>query len=210
MTKLIARVCFLLGVFWVAVVTFPFLVCAQNTSKLHFQTVADPDGSMWLATEKGAINISADGKVVTYDKSKGLKDDLVTQIVIDKGGSRWFVHAGFYKYGNQTTTSANGVSHLKKDGTIEIFAYDKGLPSGFVYGITPDIDNTMWFATNSGAVHLKADGKTEVFTEKDGLPDSTVRHILVDKNGCRWFATDAGTARMDTQGKIFAVHPERK
>jgi ligand-binding sensor domain-containing protein len=173
-----------------------------------FQIVADPDGSMWLATMKGAVNIRADGKVVTYDKMKGLKDDLVTQIFIDRDGSRWFVHAGIFEHRGGTRTAANGVSHLKKDGTIEVFGYHEGLPSGFVYGITADIDNTKWFATNSGAVHLKANGETEVFTEKNGLPGSNVRHIFIDKKGLRWFATDEGTVRMDREGKILAVHPK--
>ena len=180
----------------------------QNADfKPYLQIVADPDGSMWLATNKGAVNISVKGEPTIYDKAKGLNADLVTQIFIDKDGSKWFVHAGFFKHGNSMVQAAGGVSHLKNDGTIEIFGYDKGLPSGFVNCVAADIDNSKWFGTNSGAVHLKVNGETEVFNKKNGIPGSNIRQIFIDKKGMRWFVTDDGVVRMDKSGKIVAVHP---
>ncbi len=182
------------------------LVNWEHLSNLHFQIVFDLDGSIWLATEKGAINISRNGKVTVYDKSKGLADDLVTQIVIGPDGSKWFVHSGVIRSGGGLMTVAYGVSQLKKDGTIKIFSYDKGLPSSMVYGITFDKDNTVWLATNEGAVNLRVGGKIKVFTVKDGLPDSDVRYIYVDNKGIRWFSTSKGTARMGLDGKVSVVY----
>ncbi len=193
----------LLLVFIIIGSAFSVQVCAQT---LHCQIVSDPYGSIWLATEKGAINISRNGKVTVYNKSKGLAEDLVTQIVIGPDGSKWFVHSGVIRSGGGLMIVAYGVSQLKKDGTIKIFSYDKGLPSSMVYGITFDKDNTVWLATNEGAVNLRVGGKIKVFTVKDGLPDSDVRYIYVDNKGIRWFSTSKGTARMGLDGKVSVVY----
>jgi len=175
---------------------------------LAFQAITDLDGSVWLATAKGAIHIEKDGIVNRYDKSKGLNDDMVMQVVVDPDGTKWFIHSGNLKVGGIGGLSgawANGVSHLKKDGTIEIFTYNKGLPTGMVFCIAFDIDGSRWFGTFDGVVHMKSDGTTKVIDSKDGLPNDRVRSILVDKDGQKWFATENGIARMEHNGQITTV-----
>ncbi len=181
---------------------------AACNGQVTFQVTPAKDGSLWCATDKGAVHIGSDGSAKTYDKSTGLNDDLVTQVILDADGTAWFVHAGVFASARSQVFAANGVSHLKKDGSIEILKYEKGLPTGFVYAIAFEPGGTRWFATNSGAVRWKADGTSEVFDTKHGLPSSDVRSIVIDSGGTKWFATGAGLAKMDGQGTITTVYPK--
>jgi ligand-binding sensor domain-containing protein len=179
-----------------------------SNGQIVFQVTAAKDGSVWCATDKGAVHIDADGSARTYDKSSGLNDDRVMQVILDTDGTPWFLHSGAYTSGRSQTFFANGVSHLKKDRTVEILTYSKGLPSGFVFAMVFLPDGTKWFATNLGAVRRKADGTFEVFGADKGLPSSDVRTIFVDPSGATWFGTDAGLAKMDRQGKITTAYPK--
>jgi len=185
-----------------------------SSAQVTFQVAPAKDGTLWCATDKGAVRVSPDGNVKVYNKSAGLNDDLVMQVVLDTDGSVWFVHAGVFAtprspghYAPGFQVAANGVSHLKKDGSIEILKYGQGLPTGFVYAIAVEPDGTKWFATNSGAVRRKADGTSEVFDQARGLPSSDVRSVTVDSTGV-WFATGSGLAKMDRRGKITTVFPK--
>lgn len=181
---------------------------AACNAQVTFQVTPAKDGSLWCATDKGAVHIGTDGSAKVYDTSTGLNDNLVTQVILDADGTAWFVHAGLFASARSQVTAANGVSHLKKDGSVEVLKYGKGLPTGFVYGIAFEPDGTKWFATNSGAVRLKADGASEVFDEKKGLPSSDVRSIVIGSGGTKWFATGSGLAKMDRQGAITTVYPK--
>jgi streptogramin lyase len=183
-------------------------ICAVCNGQVIFQVTPAKDGSLWCATDKGAVHIGSNGSAKTYDKSTGLNDDLVTQVILDEDGSAWFVHAGVFARARSQVLAANGVSHLKKDGSVEILKYGKGLPTGFVYAIAFEPDGTKWFATNGGAVRWKVDGTNEVFDEKKGLPSSDVRSVVIDSGGTKWFATGSGLAKMDRQGTITTVYPK--
>ena len=183
-------------------------ISATCHGQVTFQVTPARDGSLWCATDKGAVHIGSDGSAKTYNKSTGLNDDLVTQVILDADGTAWFVHAGVFASARSRVLASNGVSHLKKDGSIEILKYGKGLPTGFVYTIAFEPDGTKWFATNSGAVRRKVDGTSEVFDEKKGLPSSDVRSIVIDSGGTKWFATGSGLAKMDGQGSITTVYPK--
>lgn len=177
-------------------------------AQVTLQVTPAKDGSLWCATDKGAVHIGSDGSAKIYNKSTGLNDDLVTQVILDSDGTAWFVHAGVFRTARSQVTNANGVSHLKKDGSVEILTYGKGLPSGFVYTIAFEPDGTRWFATNGGAVRWKVGGTSEVFDEKNGLPSPDVRSIVIDKGETKWFATGSGLAKMDRQGTITKVYPK--
>jgi len=176
--------------------------------QVTFQVTPARDGSLWCATDKGAVHIGSDGSAKIYDKSTGLNDELVTQVILDADGTAWFIHAGVFARGTSRVLNANGVSHLKKDGSVEILSYEKGLPSGFVYAIAFEPDGTRWFATSGGAVRRRVDGTSEVFDEKKGLPSSDVRSIVIGSGGTKWFATGSGLAKMDRQGTITKVYPK--
>jgi ligand-binding sensor domain-containing protein len=184
------------------------MIGAVCNGQVTFQVTPAKDGSLWCATDKGAVHIVSDGSAKIYNKSTGLNDDLVTQVILDADGTAWFVHAGVFAQGRSQVQAANGVSHLRKDGSIEILKYGSGLPTGFVYAIVFEPDGTKWFATNGGAVRRKADGTSEIFDEKKGLPSSDVRSIVIDSRGTKWFATGSGVVKMDRQDTITTVYPK--
>lgn len=177
----------------------------NHKTYLSFQIFQDTTNSKWIATEKGALLIKSDGKIELFDQSKGLNDDFVFKIVIGKDGSVWFIHSGRYWSGFSTEFNAMGVSHLKKDGSIEIFDGKKGLPSGMVTAIAFDIDGSVWFGTNIGLAHLSNDGKIQIINEEKGLPSSNIMDIYIDKDGIRWVATSKGLSRIDKLGRITSV-----
>jgi ligand-binding sensor domain-containing protein len=170
-----------------------------------FQTIIVRDGSLWTATNLGAFHIQLSGKTVKYSKKEGLNDDFVGKVYQGIDNTMWFIHSGTYSWGPSTINSANGVSHLKNDGTIEIFAYGKKLPTGFVNCISFGTDGSIWFGTNSGVVQLLKDGKTKEFDTSTGLLSNRIRDITIDKQNQLYFSTENGISKLGSDGKITNV-----
>jgi ligand-binding sensor domain-containing protein len=181
----------------------------QANAPAVLQSVADTDGSVWFATMSGALRVAPDGSMKNYTKSDGLNDDIVTQIMIAPDGSKWFVHAGTIRIGNSTTQAANGLSHLKNDGKVEVMAYKRGLPSGFVLCVAFENNGTVWIGTSSGLVRRALDGTTKTYTDSDGLPDETIRCVLIGKAGHIWVGTNLGVVRIDAAGHISRIYPAK-
>ena len=157
-----------------------------------------------------AINITPDGRKIFYNHTNGLNADFVCKIFITADGTKWFLHSGSYVYENskgqiKTITSANGISYLKKDGTIGKYEYGvNGFPSGMVYGLAEDIDGSIWLPTNSGIVHLKRDNTLEIKNVEDLKlhADEDVIDISIDNKGNKWFITKKEISYIDFKGNI--------
>jgi len=176
-----------------------------NDNIVALQTIIVRDGSLWTATNLGVFHLQLNGKVLKYSKTEGLNDDFVGKIYQGIDNTMWFIHSGTYSLGSSTVNNANGVSHLKNDGTIEIFAYGKKLPSGFVNCISFGTDGSIWFGTNSGVVQLLKNGKTKEYDTSAGLVSNRVRDITIDKQNQVYISTESGISKLGSDGKITTV-----
>lgn len=176
-----------------------------NDKIVVLQTIIVRDGSLWTATNLGVFHLQLNGKTLKYSKTEGLNDDFVGKVYQGIDNTMWFIHSGTYSWGSSTVNNANGVSHLKNDGTIEIFAYGKKLPTGFVNCISFGPDGSIWFGTNSGVVQLLKDGKTKEFDTSTGLINNRVRDITIDKQNQVYFSTESGISKLGSDGIITTV-----
>jgi ligand-binding sensor domain-containing protein len=192
----------------------------RGNEGIIFQIVPDFDGTMWIATDKGALHVFTDGKVEKYDESKGLNADHVTQVVIAPDGSKWFVHSGVWQDGNSTIYSSVGATRLRKDGQIEAIGFDRDLRKDskdwVINHIAFDLDKSTWLAANVGAVHLLNNGQIEVFGEEDfgekmsEISLFPIEYIFIDSVGWKWFATNKGLASIDIGGRITTYYPTKQ
>jgi ligand-binding sensor domain-containing protein len=68
----------------------------------------DREGSLWVGTEAGGLNVFKDAKFITYTTRDGLSDDMVWTVCATHDGRLWIGSQG------------GGLSRLK-DGQITTF-----------------------------------------------------------------------------------------
>ena len=84
------------GVHAAVLAALSLTIGANCYAQVTLQVTPAKDGSRWCATDKAAVHIGSDGSAKIYNKSTGLNDDLVTQVIPYADGAAWFVHAGVF------------------------------------------------------------------------------------------------------------------
>ena len=148
------------------------------TSNLVLSLFEDREGSLWIGTEAGGLNLLKSKKFNTYTTKDGLPNDLVKAIYQDAQGGIWIGSNG-------------GGLTLFKDGKFTTWTTRDGLSSDVVLSLAGDVDGTMWIGTPDGLNRFK-DGKFQTFTFAEGLSNDLVRSVLVDRNGVLWVGTRDG------------------
>ena len=148
------------------------------TSNLVLSLFEDREGSLWIGTEAGGLNLLKSKKFNTYTTKNGLPNDLVKAIYQDAQGGIWIGSNG-------------GGLTLFKDGKFTTWTTRDGLSSDVVLSLAGDVDGTMWIGTPDGLNRFK-DGKFQTFTFAEGLSNDLVRSVLVDRNGVLWVGTRDG------------------
>jgi len=148
------------------------------TSNLVLSLFEDREGSLWIGTEAGGLNLLKSKKFNTYTTKDGLPNDLVKAIYQDAQGGIWIGSNG-------------GGLTLFKDGKFTTWTTRDGLSSDVVLSLAGDADGIMWIGTPDGLNRFK-DGKFQTFTFAEGLSNDLVRSVLVDRNGVLWVGTRDG------------------
>lgn len=190
-----------------------------------YDLLFEPDGSMWVATWKGASHSSKDG-FLTYTMDDGLVDKWVYTVEREASGVLWFgTEGGVNRFDGkvwQGWTHKDGLGAdirtiLKRPSNSrqsEGDEYDDDtehhLQSGrenqetnpnYVISSAIDHKGMKWFGTWGGGLS-RFDGKTfKNFTTKNGLPGNIINAIEVDSEGIMWIGTNKGVSRFD--GKAF-------
>ncbi len=138
----------------------------------------DREGSMWVGTEAGGLNLLKSKKFNTITTKDGLPNDLVKAIYQDAQGGIWIGSNG-------------GGLTLIKDGKFSTWTTREGLSSDVVLSLAGDVDGTLWIGTPDGLNRLR-DGKIQTYTFADGLSNDLVRSVFVDRNGVLWVGTRDG------------------
>jgi signal transduction histidine kinase/ligand-binding sensor domain-containing protein len=163
------------------------------TSNLILSIYEDREGSIWVGTEAGGLNLLKSKKFNTYTTKDGLPNDLVKAIYQDVQGGIWIGSNG-------------GGLTLFKNNKFRTWTTRDGLSSDVVLSLAGAADGTIWIGTPDGLNRFK-DGKFQTYTFAEGLSNDLVRSVLVDRNGVLWVGTRDGlNSFRDNEFTTYTTH----
>jgi len=159
----------------------------QLASNFVYAIFEDPDGMLWVGTDKGLQTFDP-GDIystwTTYKAGEGkMPSNKVKSIQVSPSGEMWFTHDSY-------VSSFNGSSWTR-------YGEDEGV-SGSVFAMAFDKDGIPYIGTEKGLVIL-GDGSYTLLTDADGLPSARVLSLLYDGE-TMWIGTTDGLARFDGTG----------
>ena len=162
------------------------------SSNLVLSLFEDREGSMWIGTEAGGLNLLKSKKFNTFTTKDGLPNDLVKAIYQDAQGGIWIGSNG-------------GGLTLFRNGKFQTWTTKDGLSSDVVLSLAGDAQGTIWIGTPDGLNRFR-DGKFQTFTFAEGLSNDLVRSVYVDRSGVLWVGTRDGLNRFrDDEFTIYTT-----
>ncbi|KGQ19032.1 Diguanylate cyclase (GGDEF) domain-containing protein [Lysobacter dokdonensis DS-58] len=151
--------------------------------------VRDVGGDLWVGTiNHGLLRLGADGTLDALSSQKGLPNNRVAALFVDREGSLW---AG---------TNA-GLLRLR-DAPFTTFNTEQGLSDDYVRAIVEGRDGSIWIGTSRGLNRWK-DGKVvDVLTSADGLPGDSILSLLTEDDDSLWVGTYVGGLLRLRDGKV--------
>lgn len=134
----------------------------------------DRKGSLWIATDAGAVVIAPDGKVSRITTAEGLSDNILTDIYEDREGNVWI------------GTLYRGLNRLSRQ-TVQFYGTTHGLAANIVHPIYESREGDVW----SGGAALTR-WHNGVFTPISGDDKSLLGEVTAieqDRTGRVWFST---------------------
>ena len=145
---------------------------AEGLESSTFQDmVADPDGSLWVASFDGGIAHYQAGKFRSYTSRDGLPSDNVQSLYRDSRGVLW---AG----------TRHGEISRMLDGRFQELPL--GIPASSISAFLEDADQSLWIATLGSGVFRLQNGTLTGFSVKDGLPDARITGLCRGHSGKIW------------------------
>lgn len=131
-----------------------------------------------------------------YNVDDGLAQSQVYCIYQDSKGYMWF--------------GTNGGGASKFDGkTFQTLTTANGGLSNYIYNITEDKDQNMYFATFDG-LQIKGPYKDIRFDSTSGLSHNTLFYVLIDKTNKPWIGTQKGVCFLDENKKVRKLKGDEK
>ncbi|MEP6764283.1 MAG: two-component regulator propeller domain-containing protein [Gemmatimonadaceae bacterium] len=189
----------------------------------------DREGTIWLATRKGALRIR-NGHVDQLGRVNGMQTELINRVTVDREGDIWF------------GTEGGASKHVP--GPFRTYTPSAGLPNQFVRALELDRNGELWVGTRSGIAkrvgerfvtvplpgapddrvfslaHTAGGGLLigtrrglafyehgrlrQVYLAKDGLPSDVVYSLVDNGHGGVWIGTDRGLAQWQ-DGKVTTI-----
>lgn len=149
----------------------------------------DGVGNLWIAFYEGGLARYANGRFTYFDQSSGLPPQLITDLLVDRGGRLWIASAldGLYRL-DDVRAQKPSFFHL---GT------DQGLASDNVRTLAEDKLGNIYVGTVRGVDRIAPDGvRIKHFSVSDGLAGDFVVDSHCDRNGVVWFATTSGLSSL--------------
>lgn len=129
-----------------------------------FSVQTDPDGTVWIGTERrGLVLLEPDGTTTRIKRKNGLSSNFIYRIVRDEDGTMW------------VATDGNGIS-LFKDKSFLRYDIETELGANRVFSLKETRDGSIWIGTENGLSRLKEGDFTnysipEEFFEEDEIWD---------------------------------------
>lgn len=185
-----------------------------------YDLLFEPNGTMWVATWKGASRLQKNG-FVTYTMDDGLVDKWVYTIEREPSGVLWFgTEGGVNRFDGKTWkgwTHRDGLgapiaAKGKRSDAEEPYDEDERhhdqsgrenqeANPNYVISSAIDAKGIKWFGTWGGGLSRFDGKKFKNYTTADGLPGNIINAIEIDRQGIMWIGTNKGVSRFD--GKTF-------
>ncbi|MFQ5579367.1 MAG: two-component regulator propeller domain-containing protein [Nitrospiria bacterium] len=187
-----------------------------------YDLLFEPDGTMWVATWKGASRRSHSKEdFFTYTMDDGLVDKWVYTVEREPSGILWFgTEGGINRFDGKswqgwthkdglgaTITSSRPTPptddsyNEEEDHHLQAGRENQNHNPNYVISSAIDKAGILWFGTWGGGLS-RFDGKTfKNYTTNEGLPGNIINAIEIDKNGVMWIGTNKGVSRFN--GKSF-------
>ena len=150
--------------------------------------MADPDGSLWLASQSG-LRHAVRGELVPVPK---IGVTFTRTLARDSEGNLW------------VGTIGEGLARVGKDG-VSLFRSPDPLPHNTIWCVFEDMERNIWVGTQDGLLRLSATAVGTV-TASDGLDDDDVASVYEDPAGKIWIGTLAGRLHTMNGGRAVPFH----
>jgi ligand-binding sensor domain-containing protein/signal transduction histidine kinase len=163
---------------------------SANTRQLKSSRILslyeDPDGALWIGTERGGLTRYFHGEFTTYTTQDGLPSDNIGGIYRDSRGLLWI------------GTELGVVSF--RDGKFRTYTKADGLPANSAANFIEDAEGTLWVGTPNGLARWQ-DGRFTSLTIEDGLPSNDILALSLSGDGSLWLGTGNGLSHF-SNGKF--------
>ncbi|MGB7134642.1 MAG: two-component regulator propeller domain-containing protein [Acidobacteriaceae bacterium] len=155
----------------------------QNT--VH-AIVQGPGGYLWIATEGGLVRFDGIAfRVMTHANTPELPSDLIDDLMVDRTSAVW-------------VSTSGGLARLK-DGRLEAFGPDRGIPATQVWRTFEDSRGRMWALTAAGLFRMERGRGEPIPLEQDLTENST---MAAGRDGTLWLGTAEGLLRGNERGQF--------
>lgn len=138
------------------------------------------DGYLWLGTGFGLYRFDGVSfEPVELNAGQSYASTSITALSILQDGTTWIGYFG-------------GLSRLK-NGNIQHFGKDAGIPTATIYRIAQDNSGTVWAATSSGLAYLASD-RWQLADARMGFPWRQADWVMRDSHGTLWVANGQSLA----------------
>jgi len=147
--------------------------------------LAQPDGSLWVATRgKGVVHI-LDTVIKSYRRTEGLPGDTVSALASSRDGGIW---VGM-KHGS--------IAKIYRGSVVRIIATPE-LNDATVMHLSEDSDGTVWVGTDRRGVFLLKGNVVRRYhtAANDMMVSGAVNAITRDSVGALWLGTERGILRI--------------
>lgn len=155
-----------------------------------------PDSKLWLGTGMGLFRF--DGvQFERYPFAPGqrLPASNINALLLERGDEIWL---GFHN---------GGVSRLK-DGRVQSWGREQGLPEGRVLRLARTGDGMLWAATRTGLARFDGQRWRRIGAAQ-GFTDDEAYYVFVDRRDTLWVCGARVLARLPAGAQRFIVSPRR-
>lgn len=174
----------------------PYTSFNRPSAEIVNRLFEDSDGTIWVGSTNGLhrLKLTAHGWELEYvNLGEKLESRLeVTSFVEDSPGVVWM-------------GSREGLYRRYRDGKVELFTTENGLPHNHIRDVLKDSDGTLWVATGLGLCRLVPEVRSGekivsyIYTKKDGLLSENIFSLHRTKTGWLWASTTLGVSEFSRE-----------
>lgn len=153
--------------------------------------VADAAGGVWIAADGYGVVHWHDGRVETYDDTRGLPTNAVYSLAIDRDGVVWA--------GTQAGPARFGDGRFERDPRLA------ALDDKRIYSLHGDRDGNLWFAPLGVGICRLSPVRFDCDDSLAGMHGETVRSMFEDREGNLWMGTTSSGLHRFSDSKLVTV-----